>query len=180
MKHPIKWIACLALAAPVLCNAANCNETLSAATPIEPVGAYSNPASDLTKNRTPYIYFVQLWRAGNCYFGGFAVNNSRDGEATRGFIDGFTYDPASHATQFSSKLVIGSGSKDFFEFSGKFDLKKFTGTFTYVDKQDKEPPIATKVTLTLEKKYRTTMALDGGKNTYGAWREENKRGRTTW
>lgn len=179
----IKFAACAVCFVPVL-SWASCVDKLAPDATIEAVGAYSNPLSELKRRRADFVYVVRLWRSDRCYFGLFGVNDSLDGEGTWAYIKDFSYDADAKSVRFTSKLPQVRGSFDFFEFSGKFDTQKFSGVFIQrfsdapavkdpKDANDYGPKTA-KVNLSLEKQSRESMLIDGGKNTYSAWKKDAK------
>lgn len=180
---------CLLILAPLIA-AANCTDKLTPTSRIEHVGMYSNtkPGSHRFytrgEDKAGSYMDIELWRAGECFFGKFAATPGKEGDPAWGFIENFSYDTKSKAADFSAKLttgfIKGVPSKDLFEFTGKFDYKEFTGTVTCTDKREASPgtnlmPTKTqKTSFKLEKDAESY--LSGVGHTYGAWLEHVQNG----
>lgn len=187
MNFLCRWAFCLSFLLPAVANSANCRADLKPASPIEHVGIYTNTAPNsykfYTKGEHGYLMDIELWHAGDCFFGRFRASEGTEGDPSLGAIDDFAYDPKSKMVSFRSKLTLGvfyqnskdttgTPTKDLFEFAGKFDYRQFVGTMTSIDKSGDANPRPTKTQKTVFKLQKDSESLLSGiTHTYAAWLE---------
>lgn len=111
---------------------------------VERVGVYSNVEAGQGEDPHAYGYVCELYRQGERLFGLLYVHQGMVGDTPRGRLQEIRYDPASGALSFRAKLTLGREitqetdldgrpSRDLFEFEGRLQGKRLSGSLRHRD-----------------------------------------------
>ena len=173
LKQGLFWL----LLAPLASSAVQCTDLLDAASPIEAIGVYASAPGD----GASYWYGIDLWHAGDCYFGYLRATRSREGDAPAGIIV-FRSASGDGAMTFTARLsdgVLDQGpdkpavaAQDLFEFAGTFKRKQITGAFTHSELVRGTRPVTHAAKLILQADSARIISLSAKGTTFLAWNED--------
>ena len=147
------------------------------ATPIQPVGAFSNMR--FTEEHA-YGYTVELWQAQKCLFGLFESSEGLAGDTPTGMLNHIHHDRPSGRLIFEARLTMGITkpknatdwvpSRDLFQFSGHLSDRVLRGKLTQSDRLRPElSSVKQDIILPLSKPQQESMIQAA---TYGEWRKQ--------
>lgn len=180
---------CCILAAAWLSLAAAAATSLPASPPasaparVETLGVYSNVRVSGGEDPHAEGYDCELYRENGELFGLFYSSQGMVGDTPRGRLQDLRYDPADGRLRFRARLTLGvehsrdtgpdgRPSRDLFEFDGRLDGTRLSGSLTRRDGYHPERPGETqKVTLKLDR-ARSADARELAPASRAAWQAE--------